>query len=318
MSRVLVTGASGFVGRALVNGLAADGLSVRAAMRQPSDIFPRGVEAVAVSDLTRAIDWWPLLKGVDTVVHLAGITHAGKSIPEESYDSVNRLATTQLAAAAQKANVRRLIFTSSIRAQSGPAAPHVLTEDDPPRPTDAYGRSKLAAEDAIRASGVGHTILRPVLVYGPDVKGNLAALLRLANTPWPLPFASFTNRRSMIARQNLIAAICFTMNSAAAENQTFIAADPDALTLADIVTAMRRAAGRRSALIPFPSSVIAATMKAAGRPELCERLGGELIASPAKLITAGWRPAVDTETGLAEMVQAASPRKSGTASRKTR
>jgi UDP-glucose 4-epimerase len=287
-------------------------------MRQPADIFPRGVEVVAVSDLTRSIDWWPLIKGVDVVVHLAGIAHATKGFPEEAYDRVNRIATEQLAAMARKANLRRLIFASSIRAQSGPAASHVLTESDPPRPTDPYGRSKLAAEDAIRASGVAHTILRPVLVYGPEAKGNLAALLRLARSPWPLPFASFTNRRSMIARQNLIGAIRFAIDAASTENQTFVAADPEAFTLAEIVATLRDSLGRPPALIPFPPRLIGAAMQAAGRSELWERLGGELVASPAKLMSAGWQPAVDTKSGLAEMAQAASPRKSGTASRSTR
>jgi UDP-glucose 4-epimerase len=170
VTRILVTGASGFVGRALVTELAGAGHSVRAAMRQPADIFPRSVEVIAVSDLTRPVEWRPLLRDIDTVVHLAGIAHAGPEIAEQAYDRVNRLATAELAGAAKIMGIRHLVFMSSIRAQSGPAADSILRETDAPRPTDFYGRSKLAAEDAVRSAGVPFTILRPVLIYGPGVR----------------------------------------------------------------------------------------------------------------------------------------------------
>lgn len=318
MSRVLITGASGFVGQALVNTLSAHGHFVRAAMRQPADIFSPGVEVVAVSDLTRSVDWWHLLKNVDAVVHLAGIAHADAPIPDEAYDRVNRLATTELANAAKKSGVRRLIFVSSIRAQSGPAAPAELTEETPPHPTDAYGRSKLAAEDAVRSSGAAFTILRPVLIYGSGVKGNFATLLRIAQTPWPLPLAAFANRRSILARDNLASAIGFSLKTDTTAGQTFIVADPTAPTLAQIVTALRETSGRSARLFSFPPALIENALRAAGRSDLWSKLGGELIASPKKLLATGWRPPVETQAGLAEMAQAASPRKSGTASRSTR
>ena len=146
--RVLVTGASGFVGRALVNDLAAQGHRVRAAMRQPADIFPRTVEVVAVSDLARPIEWRPLLRDMEAVVHLAGIAHAGPGIAEEVYDRVNRAATAGLAAAAARRPASGA-SSSSPRSARRPAPPAITfcTENDPPHPTDAYGRSKLAAED---------------------------------------------------------------------------------------------------------------------------------------------------------------------------
>jgi nucleoside-diphosphate-sugar epimerase len=301
MTRILVTGASGFVGRALVEGLANAGHTVRAAMRQPADVFARSVEVVAVSDLTRPVEWRALLSRMETVVHLAGIAHAGPGIAEDAYDRVNRLATAELAGAAKAAGIHHLVFVSSIRAQSGPSATGALHENDAPRPTDAYGRSKLAAEDAVRAAGVPHTILRPVLIYGPGVKGNLARLIDIARTPWPLPFGLCHNRRSLLARQNLIEAIHFALQVNAAKNQTYIVADPTPLSLAEIVGALRAGIGRSPFLVPVPPALIGLAAGAMGRNEEWQRVGGGLIADPSKLIAAGWTPSVETRAGLAAM-----------------
>jgi UDP-glucose 4-epimerase len=315
--RVLVTGASGFVGRALVEDLAAQGHRVRAAMRQPADIFPREVEVVAVSDLARPIEWRPLLRDMEGVIHLAGIAHAGAGVAEAVFDRVNRAATAGLAAAAAGARVQRLIFVSSVRAQSGPASTGVLTETASPQPTDAYGRSKLAAEMAVRGSGVPFTILRPALIYGPGVKGNLASLVRLAQSPWPLPFGAFSNRRSLLARENLVAAIHLALATSATLGETYLVADPSPLTLAEIVTVLRTAQGRRPTLLPVPRPIVGALLKAFGQNEIWQRIGADAVVDPAKLLAAGWKPNTDTRAGLAAMVQAASPRKSGTASRNT-
>jgi nucleoside-diphosphate-sugar epimerase len=315
--RVLVTGASGFIGRALVNDLAAQGHWIRAAMRQPADIFPRQVEVVAVSDLARPLEWRPLLRDIEAVVHLAGIAHAGPGVAEEVYDRVNRAATAGLATAAARTGIKRLVFVSSIRAQAGPASPHVLTEADPPRPTDAYGRSKLAAEMAIRAANVPFTILRPALIYGAGVKGNLASLLQLAQSSWPLPFGGLNNRRSLLARENLVNAIHLVLGEPAAATQTYLVADPEPLTMAEIVGALRAGQGRRPGLVAIPAALLAGPLRASGRSHLWERLGCDLAVDPSKLLAAGWRPLTDTRAGLAAMAQAASPRKSGTASRST-
>jgi len=183
-TRLLVTGANGFVGRAVVTAFASNHV-VRAAVRQTPQLpFADGVEIVQHPDLSQRLDWAPLLDGVDHVIHLAGIAHTSGVAPAV-YDRINHAATAELAAAAARGGVRHLVFVSSLRAQSGPAAAHALSERDEAKPTDAYGRSKLAAEAAVKAAGVPFTILRPVLVYGPGVKGNFALLLRAARSPWP-------------------------------------------------------------------------------------------------------------------------------------
>jgi nucleoside-diphosphate-sugar epimerase len=303
--RVLVTGASGFVGRALVEDLAAQGHRVRAAMRQPADIFSRAVEVVAVSDLARPLEWRTLLSDINAVVHLAGIAHITSGIAEDLYDRVNRAATAALAAAAARDRIERLVFVSSIRAQAGPACDHPLTEVDEPRPVDAYGRSKLAAEEAIRAASLPFTILRPALIYGPGVKGNLADLVQLARSPWPLPFGALRNRRSLLARSNLVAAIHLALVAPAMLNETYVVADPEPLTMAAIVAALRAGLGRRPRLIPMPPSLLALALQATGRAHLWDRIGGDCIVEPAKLLAAGWGPLTDTRAGLVATAQAA-------------
>jgi len=318
MSRVLVTGASGFIGSAVVAALARDGYAVRAAVRRPLLSFPAGVEVVQHPDLAQAFDWQPLLQSVDQVVHLAGIAHT-RGADRMSYDRVNRQATAQLAAAAAQAGVKHFVFVSSIRAQSGPAADHALTERDDPAPTDAYGTSKLAAEAAVRASGVPFTILRPVLLYGPGVKGNLALLARAAATRLPLPVKDFGNRRSLLGIDNFISALAFVLATPATVGETYVVADPGIPPrLSDVFVMLRQAQGRRAFIMPMSPDYIELPLRLFRRADVWHRIGGNLRVDAGKLIAAGWRPAHDTRTGLIAMAQAAAPRKSGTASRSTR
>jgi UDP-glucose 4-epimerase len=316
--KILVTGASGTIGRPLVAALARAGHAVRAAVRDRRALaFPAGVEIVRVGDLAKTIDWSPLLAGIDAVVHLAGIAHIGNRFTESQYDRVNRQATAELAQAAVRAGIRHLVFASSIRAQTGTHADRALSEADLPQPTEPYGRSKRAAEDAVRVAGIPYTILRPVLVYTPDAKGNLASLIRLARSPIPLPFGRIDNRRSLLAVENMISAIRFALEDPRARNETFIVSDPQAVSVAEIVTICRRALGRHPGLVSSPTGPLAALFTLIGQGSKWQRLAGSLDAPPTKLMAAGWQPRLTTEAGLAAMVQAASPPKSGTASRST-
>lgn len=302
MTRVLVTGATGFVGRALVTALARDH-SVRAALRQrPEAPFDHQVEVVTLPDLAEEPDWTGALSGVDAVVHLAGIAHVGNDIPDAIYDRVNHVATARLAAAARHANVGHFVYMSSVRAQSAAAASRTLTEVDEPRPTDAYGRSKRDAELALRESGVPYSILRPVVVYGPGVKGNIASLMRLTDTPWPLPFGVFANQRSLLALDNLVGAVAFLM-ARPAPNDLYLVADPTPISFSEIVATLRAAQGRPRRLLPIPPTMFKILFQTIGRHDAWERLGGGLVASPAKLMALGWRPHIDTRAGLTALAR---------------
>jgi UDP-glucose 4-epimerase len=300
--RILLTGATGFVGRPLVAALLAAGHDVVAAVRgAPQPPLPADVAILTCPDLAEAGDWRHHLDGVDAVVHLAGIAHVGADIADAAYDIVNHRATAALASAAAHAGVGRFGVVSSIRAQTGPVADHELSEADEARPTDAYGRSKLAAETAVRGAGVAFTIVRPVAIYGPGMKGNFAALARLARWPLPLPFGALRNGRSLLSLDAMVAAILFILKTPATIGETYIAADATPIATAAIVAALRRGAGRRPLLVPVPPAVFRLAAKALGRMDLWDRIGGELVVSPARLIAAGWQPEPDSAAALARL-----------------
>ncbi|HKD27124.1 MAG TPA: NAD-dependent epimerase/dehydratase family protein [Xanthobacteraceae bacterium] len=302
MSRVLVTGASGFIGRAVVPALLTAGYNVRAAARR-TPAFAPPVETAIHGDLSAGIDWGPLIAEVDFIVHLAGIAHSGSGVAAARYDLVNHLATAALAEAARAAGVTRVVLVSTIRAQTGPRSDCVLTEDDPPRPTDPYGRSKLAAEIALAHSGVDFTVLRPVLVYGPGAKGNLRALARLAALPVPLPFGAFTNRRSVLSVHNLVAAIAHVLRHPASGGETYAVADLQPVSLADMLTALRAGLGMSPRLLNAPPELVRLGLAMLGRSRNWDQIDGQLVVDPSKLIAAGWRPDLDTVVGLGTMAR---------------
>lgn len=302
--RVLITGASGFIGRRLTGALAKMGWQVRAASRDSSTIqTASGVERVAMPDLERPVDWPALLDGASHVVHLAGIAHAPGSLPDKLYTRVNADAAGELAEAA-RGRIERLVLISSVRAQAGLSADHPITEKDAALPTDAYGRSKLAAERLIAQSGVTFTVLRPAVVYGKGVKGNIASLATLAKTPMPLPFAGLGNRRSLLALENFVSAISLVLVSEQAANETFLVADAEPISVADLVAAMREGLGRPPHLVKVPLGGVKRLMKSFGREAEWERISGDFVIDASKLMEIGWRPAVATRDGIARMMRA--------------
>ncbi|NVO12692.1 MAG: NAD-dependent epimerase/dehydratase family protein [Rhodoplanes sp.] len=302
--RVLVTGATGFVGRALVPALAATGRLVRAAARTPASI--RGgdrIEPAPLPDLADHVDWAPLLAGVDEVVHLAGMAHRS-GVEDAGYDRVIRGATGELARACMGRPIQRFVFVSSIGAQAGASATHAVSEADEPHPVTAYDRAKLAAEAELRATRIPFTILRPALVYGPHVKGNMALLMRISASPWPLPAAAFSNRRSLLALDNLVDALVFCLDNPATLGETYVVADPDPITLAEMITILREAAGRPAPGSPAPPAPFEILLRTNERSVLWDRIGGELVVDPGKLLATGWRPPVETRGGLRATVRA--------------
>jgi len=304
--RVLITGASGFIGKALVTALAKQGYAIRAAARDPAHIIAASdVERVAIPDLVGSLDWSPLLTDVTHVVHLAGIAHAPGTLPDDVYMQINAEAVGTLAKQA-KGRVERLVLMSSVRAQAGLSAEAPITEADTPEPTDTYGRSKLEAERLLAASGVGYTVLRPAVVYGKGVKGNIAALATIAKTPMPLPFGGLDNKRSLLALENLASAITHVLEAPQAKNETYLVADASPISVADLVSAMREGLGRPPHLVKVPQGAVKKLMKSFGREADWERVSGPFVIDVSKLLATGWTPTVETHDGIVRMMRAES------------
>lgn len=301
---VLITGASGFIGKPMVRALAQSGWTVRAASRDPAAIPDlAGVQRVALPDIAQPADWASLVEGVTHILHLAGIAHAPGQLPDEVYARINTDAVEDLANAA-RGRIERLVLMSSVRAQAGLAAPHVLTEGDTPRPTDAYGRSKLEAERILAQSGAPFTVLRPAVVYGRGVKGNIASLATLAQTPMPLPFGGLDNRRSLLALENLASAVELVLSSPKAEGEIFLAADTEPISVADLVSAMREGLGRSPHLLRVPQGAVKRLMATFGKEAEWERLSGNFVIDAGKLRAIGWEPRVKTYEGIVAMMRA--------------
>src|SRR5229473_9248 len=245
---VALTGATGFIGQCLLRELPKRGYRLRVLLRRPS-VVPMESASAVVGDLARPQNMAAALADVDAVIHSAGIAHAMSGLPEDDYRLLNTEATIALARAAQRAGARRFVFLSSIRAQSGPSADEVLTEELAPAPTDAYGRSTLAA------------------------------------------------RRSLLALDNLTAAVDAVLAAPGPLRRPLIVADREVLTIPQMIAAMRGGLGRRPGLFPLPPRLLEAALRAAGRAEIHQRLAGSLVADPSALAQLGWTPAVSTPEG---------------------
>lgn len=276
---IALTGTTGFIGRYLLRELTKRGYRVRALLRRPAAI-PTPTASAVIGDLARPQNMSAALAGVDAVIHSAGIAQAMSGVPKDDYRVLNTEGTIKLARAAGRAGAKRFVFLSSIRAQCGPTADMVLTETVEPRPTDPYGKSKLAAERGLRQLDIDWVALRAVLVYGPGVVGNMLAL------------------------ENLLTAIEVVLTAPGTLRRVFIVADPQALTIEEMIAAMRRGLGRRPNVFPFPVGILELLLRAAGREEIYQRLAGPLVADPSALINLRWTPTVATPIGLAELMHA--------------
>jgi len=284
--RILVTGASGFVGRALVRSLCESGYDVRAASRMPlSAVEPMPVVGWHRADITTdALD--PLLEGIDGVIHAAGIAHAKAA--EAQHQRVTVEGTRRLVEAMRRNGTGRLVFISSIRAQVGAYSLRRVADGHSMAPADAYGRAKRDAEEVVATSGLDTTILRPVLVADVGARGNLAALLRLAQTPLPLPFAALTAKRSLVSRRALADAVLFALRNSATSGRRFNVADPEPLDPAQIVTIFRRGLGQPLRLTAVPEPLLREVLRLVGQSRMFDRLARPLVVAADGLHSLGW------------------------------
>lgn len=308
--RVLVTGATGFVGQAVLYDLLVAGHDVVAVSRR--QIRPDATSRIcwrplpAISD---AAAWDGVLAGVDGVVHLAGYAHAPLGDTTEAlsaYRAANVAVTRTLAARARAAGVARFVFVSSVKVM-GERTRRAFSECDTPAPEDAYGLSKLEAEQALagalQGGATSFTVLRPPLVYGPGVKANLRALTRAVLAGWPLPFGLVRNRRSFLARDNLSDLIVLSLQHPAARNATFLVSDGEDLSTPELVRRIARAGGRTARLLPIPVSLMEWPLRRLGRAGTADKLLDSLVVDSSLVRRElNWSPVVDVDTALREMV----------------
>ncbi len=313
--RMLVTGASGFVGRALVGELRRRGFGVTAVLRHAGRAGSELSDAqfAIVGEIGPATDWREALSGVDTVMHLAAVAHSG--IAEDAataarYRGLNVEGTRRLAQSAAEAGVRRLVFLSSVKVNGERTTDRPFTESDAPAPEDIYGRSKREAEDILtqiaQETGLEAVVVRSPLVHGPGVAGNLRSLLALCDSPWPLPFGRIDgNRRSLIARANLVDALILCATHPAAAGETFLVRDGTDLSTATLIRSLRRGLGRPARLLPVPAGLLRGAARLAGRGAVPDRLFGSLQVDDTRIRQhLGWQPPVTAEAGLEEMARA--------------
>jgi UDP-glucose 4-epimerase len=302
---VLVTGATGFVGRNLVPALAAGGWLVRPVERRPSG-HPDAVRIDSIGALT---DWSEALSGVDAVVHLAArVHHPGEENNTEIYRSVNTDGTLRLAKQAAAAGVREFIHVSTILVNgSSTDGRGPFREDDPPQPRGIYGASKAAAEAGLEAvsrrATMNITIIRPPLIYGVGVGGNFALLLKAVRRGIPLPFASIHNRRGFLAVDNLVSFIRHRLAKPGGRFELFLLADAEQISTPDFIRGLATACGRNARLFPMPMAMLNWLGVASGRPEIRNSLIGSMEIDTSRAHATGWRPAVGLHEGLKAAVQ---------------
>lgn len=304
---VLVTGATGFVGKAILARLVKSGITVVAAVRSNAAV-PAPASTMRIENLDGHTQWLDGLKNVDVVIHSAARVHIMNDTevdPLAAFRRVNVEGTLNLARQAAAAGVKRFIFISSIKVNGEETENgRRYLADDVPAPADPYGVSKMEAEQGLRElakeTPLEVVIIRPVLVYGPGVKANFLSMMRWLDKGVPLPFGSINNRRSLVALDNLVDLIVTCMDHPAATNQTFLVSDGDDLSTTGLLSKMAQALGRNARLLPVPSKLLELGASMLGKRSLSQRLCGSLQVDIEKTRTVlGWNPPLSTEEALA-------------------
>lgn len=302
---ILLTGSNGFVGSRLVDRLATQNLIC--AVRKKGGFG----NSVTVGDITSTTDWsscFELGNGVKVVIHCAARVHImgdQAADPLTEFREVNTFGTLKLARQAAAAGVKRFVFISSIKVNGESTELNKPYHyNDPYRPEDPYGQSKAEAENGLneiaRQSDMEVVIIRPPLVYGPGVKANFASMIRLASRNLPLPLGAISNKRSLVALDNLVDLIVTCIDHPKAANQTFLVSDDRDVSTTELLEQLTIAAGNKSCLLPVPMKLIQLAAVMIGKRAIADRLCGSLQVDISHTKnTLGWVPPLSFEQGIA-------------------
>lgn len=313
--RFLISGANGFVGRALCKEAVSRGFSVRGATRAYTNLQD-GVECVAIGDIDDSTDWHNALSNCDVVIHLAARVHVmyeSSKDPLSAFRKVNVAGTKQLAQSAAARGIKRMVYVSSIKVNGECTnGGHQFSEQDKPSPHDAYGVSKWEAERALQQvaleTGLEVVIVRLPLVYGEGVKGNFAQLLRAVACGIPLPLAQVNNQRDFLYLGNLVDALITCAMHPAAANQTYFVSDGEAVSTPDLLSRVAEALGVSARLFYVPLWILKMAGRLTGRTNQLGRLVSSLQVDSGKIRRElGWVPPFTLQEGLNEMVTRVNP-----------
>lgn len=305
---VLVTGANGFIGKAVCDVLPSRNFNVLRVVRRSLDAsHSDDIETISMFELNETTDWSSALEGVDSVVHLAARVHMMNDVsvdPLQEFRRINVALTINLAQQAADAGVRRFIFVSSIKVNGEATSDgQPFKPEDIPNPTDPYGISKLEAEQGLfklaAKTGLEVVIIRPVLVYGPGVKANFLSIMRWAAKGVPLPFGSLENRRSLVAIDNLVDLIAISIDHPAADGQIFLVSDGEDITIKNLLSRISLASGVPARLIPVPVIFLKITGRILGQHKVIQRLASSLEVDITKTVQLlGWEPPISVDEGI--------------------
>ena len=304
--KILVTGANGFVGRALCVEAVVRGMQVRGGVRHQCDL-PTGVERFIVGEINENTNWQGALNGCDVVVHLAARVHVMRESaknPLEEFRRVNVQGTEHLARSAVASGVKRFVYVSSIKVNGEETlGGKSYAERDMPMPQDAYGISKWEAEQALHRvaeeTGLEVVIVRPPLVYGAGVKGNFAQLLSVLARGIPLPLASIKNHRDLIYVGNLVDALVACATHSNAAGQTYLVSDGEGVSTPDLIRNLANALGKSNVVFPFPISVMRFCAGLFDKSSALDRLTQSLQVDSSKISKElGWQPPYTMQQGL--------------------
>jgi len=311
---ILVTGGSGFLGRAVLQHmLNTDKRPIVAAVRDPQRNFPVGVRVEKVGDLGPNIEWMRCLKDVDVVIHCSAYVYGIKGKPTDvlaEYRKVNVQGTLALAQQAAKAGAHRFVFISSIKANGDyTLSGQTFRADDVPAPSDAYGLTKVEAEQALmslaRETDMEVVIIRPPSVYGPGMKGNFASMINWMCKGIPLPLGAVYNERAFVALDNLVdfIALCADRErSPLAANEVFLVSDNETISTTELIHRVQRAYNIKNRLISVPSKWLWSIAYLTGRTADARRLLGSLVIDTSKAYNLlGWAPIISMNEQLKKM-----------------
>ena len=307
MLKILVTGATGFVGRCVVPHLIEAGHEVLCAVSRKVDTL--SAKQVITDRIENQSNWKEILQGIDVVIHLAARVHVMRETiasPWDEFYKINSLATKNLAEQAAQSGVKRFVFLSSIKVNGEfTLEHHPFTEEHTAQPMDPYAKSKLLAEQFLISTsqeyGMEFVILRPPLIFGPDVKANFLKMLQLVQKRWPLPFGSIPNKRSFLYVENLASALCAVVSNSKAANQLYLLADDDSWSLSDLLIFLAQQMDVRLRLFSIPGLLTG--FRLFGLKNLQSRLFNSLEIRNCKIKSQlNWNPPFSSAQGLANTV----------------